>query len=56
MGLNAGFDRQNVLSNFGPNLLLKTKKDKVYSLGVLLQQNKNISVQGGIYWKIKFKK
>lgn len=56
MGLNAGFNRQALISNFGPNLLLKTKKDKVYSFGILLNQNRNISVQAGIYWKLKLKK
>ena len=30
-----------------------TKKDKLYSLGIGYGTNKQISLQGGIFWKIK---
>lgn len=56
IGANVGFSRENVIHNFGPSLLLKTKSDKIYSLGINLNQNKAITLQGGIYWKIKLKK
>jgi|688.fasta_scaffold28975_7 hypothetical protein len=52
----AGFDRVNIVNYVGPTLTLKTKKDKLYSLGVGYGTNKQISIQGGIFWKIKLKK
>ena len=56
IGAVAGFDRVNVVNFVGPSLLLKTKKDNIYSLGVGIGTNRTISLQGGIYWKIKLKK
>lgn len=56
IGAVAGFDRVNIVNFVGPSLLLKTKKDNIYSLGVGIGTNRTISLQGGIYWKIKFKK
>jgi hypothetical protein len=52
----AGFDKVNIVNFVGPSLLLKDKKDKVYSLGVGYSNVKSLSIQGGIYWKIKLKK
>jgi len=52
----AGFDKVNVVNFVGPSLLLKDKKDKVYSLGIGYSNAKTVSVQGGIYWLIKLKK
>jgi len=52
----AGFDKVNIVNFVGPSLLLKDKKDKVYSLGVGYSNAKSLSIQGGIYWKIKLKK
>jgi hypothetical protein len=52
----AGFDKVNIVNFVGPSLLLKDKKDKVYSLGVGYSNAKTLSIQGGIYWKIKLKK
>ena len=49
----AGFDKVNIVNFVGPSLLLKTKQDHIYSLGVGVGINKSISVQGVIYWKIK---
>lgn len=52
----AGFDKTNIVNFFGPTLVLKTKKDKMFSLGVGYGTNQNLSLQGGIYWKISLKK
>lgn len=52
----AGFDKTNIVNFLGPNFILKTKKDKMYSLGVGYGLNNNLSIQAGMYWKISFKK
>jgi hypothetical protein len=52
----AGFDKQNFLNFFGPSLAYKPKKDGLYTFGIGLNNNKSISLMGGIYWKIKLKK
>lgn len=51
-----GADRVGVINFFGPNFIYKTKSDKMYSLGVGLNNNQSITIQGGLYWKIKLKK
>ena len=56
VGGNLGVDNTGLFNYFGPSLLLKTKTDKIYNLGVGINNNKGISVQGGMYWKIKLKK
>jgi hypothetical protein len=56
IGLVGGFDPQNIVNFFGPSVVLKTKTDKLYSVGIGYSGNKTVSVQGGIYWKIKLKK
>lgn len=55
-GGTMGFDKQNIVNFAGPSLLLKTKKDQIYSLGVGYSGDKQIGVMGSIYWKIKLKK
>ena len=52
----AGFDQVNTVNFIGPSLLLKTKQDRIYSLGVGIGTDKVLSIQGGIYWKIKLGK
>lgn len=52
----AGFDKTNIVNFLGPNFVLKTKKDKMFSLGFGYGLNNNISVQAGMYWKISLKK
>jgi len=49
----AGFDKVNIVNFVGPSILLKTKQDHIYSLGVGYSNSKIVSIQGGIYWKIK---
>lgn len=53
IGAVSGFDRVNIVNYVGPTLVFKTKKDKLYSLGIGYGTNKQISLQGGIFWKIK---
>jgi hypothetical protein len=55
-GMVAGFDKVNVVNFAGPSMVLKTKKDNMYSIGVGYNNVKTVSLQGGIYWKIKLKK
>jgi hypothetical protein len=52
----AGFDKVNLVNFVGPSLLIKDKKDKLYLIGIGYSNAKTVSLQGGIYWKIKFKK
>lgn len=51
-----GADKKVGFNYFGPTLVLKTKSDNMYSLGVGLNNNFTTSIQAGIYWKIKLKK
>jgi len=59
-----GFNKADVVSNIGGGLLVKTKKDKIYQVGVGVANrvtdgtNGSLSpyIGGGVYWKIKFKK
>ena len=56
-GLNGGFNKEDVISNVGAGLILKSKKNNLYQLGLGIQNNSNTSqlapfVTGGMYWKI----
>jgi hypothetical protein len=63
-GLNGGFNKEDVVSHVGAGLLLKTKKDKIYQLGVGVANRTVDGTNGslspfvgfGTYWKIKVKK
>lgn len=63
-GLTGGFNKADVISNVGAGVLVKTKKDKIYQLGLGVSNkvtdgtNGTLSpfIGGGIYWKIKLKK
>ena len=63
-GFTGGFNKADVVSNIGGGLLVKTKKDKIYQVGVGVANrvtdgtNGSLSpyIGGGVYWKIKFKK
>jgi hypothetical protein len=63
-GFTGGFNKTDVVSNVGTGLLIKTKKDKIYQLGIGVANrvvdgsNGKLSpfIGGGIYWKIKIKK
>jgi hypothetical protein len=55
VGLTTGFDKIKVINYVGPTILLKTKTDKLYSVGFGYTGNNNMSLQGSLYWKIKLK-
>ena len=55
-GGEIGVDRITGINFFGPNIVLKTKTDKMFSLGAGINNNRAITIQGGVYWKIKLKK
>ena len=63
-GFTGGFNKADVVSNIGAGLLIKTKKDKIYNLGIGVSNrvtdgtNGSLSpyIGGGVYWKIKIKK
>ena len=63
-GLTGGFNKEDVVSNVGAGLLIKTKKDKIYNLGIGVANRVTDGTNGtlspyigaGVYWKIKFKK
>lgn len=63
-GFTGGFNKVDVVSNIGAGLLIKTKKDKIYNLGIGVSNrvsdgtNGTLSpyIGGGVYWKIKLKK
>jgi hypothetical protein len=63
-GITGGFNKEDVVSNIGAGLLIKTKKDKIYNLGIGVANRVTDGTNGtlspyigaGVYWKIKFKK
>ena len=63
-GLNAGFNKADYVSAVGAGVILKTKKDKIYQLGVGVNNRTTDGTNGsfspyigfGTYWKIKVKK
>lgn len=56
IGGMAGFDKGNIVNFVGPSIVLKTKKDKMYSLAVGYGTDKNVSIQAGAHWKVSLKK
>ena len=63
-GFEGGFNKADFVSSVGAGVLINTKKDKIYQLGLGVN-NKTTDgtnggftpyVRGGVYWKIKFKK
>ena len=63
-GLEGGFNKADFVSSVGAGILINTKKDKIYNLGLGVNNrttdgtNGGFSpyVKGGVYWKIKLKK
>ena len=63
-GLNAGFNKEDYVSAIGAGVILKTKKDKIYQLGLGVNNRTTDGTNGsfspyvgfGTYWKIKVKK
>jgi hypothetical protein len=63
-GLEGGFNKADFVSSVGAGILINTKKDKIYNLGLGVNNrttdgtNGGFSpyVKGGVYWKLKLKK
>ena len=63
-GIEGGFNKADVVSHIGAGLLINTKSDKIFHLGLGVANrttdgtNGKLSayVSGGVYWKIKLKK
>jgi hypothetical protein len=63
-GINAGFNKADYVSAVGAGVILKTKKDKLYQLGIGVNNRTTDGTNGafspyvgfGTYWKIKVKK
>ena len=63
-GLEGGFNKADFISSVGAGVLINTKKDKIYQLGVGVNNQTTDGVnggfspylRGGVYWKIKLKK
>lgn len=45
--------KDNVLSGFGPDLLLKTKSDQIYQIGAYYTTEGKIAYRAGLMWKVK---
>lgn len=60
-GLNAGFNRDNVVSHIGTGIMIKTKTEKIYKLDIGVANRLTDGTTGqfipyigaGVYWKIK---
>ena len=63
-GLEGGFNKADVVSSVGAGVLINTKKDKIYQLGLGVTNQTTDGttggftpyIRGGVYWKIKLKK
>lgn len=56
LGVNSQFSKPNFVNSVGGSILLKTKRDKIFQLGGgVTSDNLSPYINGGIYWKIKFK-
>ena len=63
-GIEGGFNKADVVSHIGMGILLNTKKDKIYNLGIGVANrvvdgtNGGLTpyISGGVYWKIRLKK
>jgi hypothetical protein len=63
-GFEGGFNKSDVVSHIGAGVILNTKKDKLYHLGIGVANrvvdgtNGSLSpyINGGVYWKIRLKK
>ena len=56
LGFNSQFSKPDFVNSVGGSILLKTKNDKIFQLGAgVTSQNLSPYINGGIYWKVKFK-
>jgi len=52
-GLNMSLDKPNFIQNFGGSLMLQTKCDKIYTLGLGVNSSMTPYVSTSLYWKLK---
>jgi hypothetical protein len=63
-GLEGGFNKADFVSSVGAGVLINTKKDKIYQLGLGVTNQTTDGtnggftpyIRGGVYWKLKLKK
>ena len=63
-GLEGGFNKADFVSSVGAGVLINTKKDKIFQLGLGVTNQTTDGtnggftpyVRGGVYWKLKLKK
>ena len=63
-GFEGGFNKADVVSHIGMGILLNTKTDKIFNLGIGVANrvvdgtNGGLTpyINGGVYWKIRAKK
>ena len=63
-GLEGGFNKADFVSSVGAGVLINTKKDKIYQLGLGVNNQTTDGtnggftpyIRGGVYWKLKLKK
>lgn len=63
-GFEGGFNKQDVVSHIGAGVILNTKKDKLFHLGIGVANrvvdgtNGGLTpyINGGVYWKIRLRK
>lgn len=53
VGLTPSFDKVNIINSIGVGAIVKTKNDRVFSLGVGIDNSSNTIFNTGIYWKLK---
>jgi hypothetical protein len=52
-GFGTSFDKINLVNSLQGNVLVKTKKDKIVSIGVGIDHTSTPFINGSIYWKIR---
>jgi len=63
-GIEGGFNQADFMNSVGAGLLINSKSDKIYNLGVGVNNRTTDGtngsftpyIRGGVYWKIKLKK
>ena len=53
IGLTPSFDKVNIINSLGVGAIVKTKNDRVFSLGIGIDNSSNTIFNTGIYWKLK---
>jgi hypothetical protein len=64
VGLESGFNTPDFISSIGAGILINSKSDKIYNLGIGVNNTTTDGtngvftpyIKGGVYWKIKLKK